>query len=111
MRVIVDIADEGITGAKALDGFLENDLPVRRLVGIEIDRAKGMVVGVVTCDKHLAFAVKVEVGKADMAVSRVSIRWRDGLVDGDGIQGGIGAAGDVYVVDGVAANQFLLCIT
>ena len=68
MRVIVDIADEGIAGAKALDGFLENDLSIRRLIGIEIDRAHGMVVGVVACDNHFAFAVKVEVGKADMAV-------------------------------------------
>ena len=111
MRVIVNVADEGITGAKALDGFLENDLSVRRLVGIEIDCAHGMVVGVVACDKHFAFAVKVKVSKADMAVLRVSIRWCDGFVDGDGVQRGIGAAGDVYVVNGVAANQFLLCIT
>ena len=62
MRVVVDIADEGITGAKALDGLLENDLSAGRLEGIKIDRAHGVVIGVVASDQDLAFAVEVEVG-------------------------------------------------
>ena len=68
MWVIVDVADKWITCTEALDGILEEDLSARRLVGIQMACAPGMVVGVVTHNEDFTFAVKVEVGKAGMAV-------------------------------------------
>ena len=60
--------------------------------------------------QYLAFAVKVEVGEADMAVLGESRRWCDGLVNGNGVLGRIGAADNIYVVDCVAAYQFLFFV-
>ena len=45
-----------------------------------------------------------------MSVRSVAGRRRDGFVNRDGVECRIGAAGDVYVVNGVAANQLLRCV-
>ena len=65
-----------------------------------------MVVGIVTHNKHFAFAVKVEVSEAGMTVLCVSARRGNGLVDSDGIQAWFCTAYDVDIVNSIAANQF-----
>ena len=111
IRIGIDVSDERVACAKALDGLLEKNLPIGRFVGIKIDGAHGVVVGVVACDKHFAFTIKVEVGEADMAVRRETVWWCDGLVDSDGVECGIGTADDVNIVDRISTNQFLSSIT
>ena len=66
-----------------------------------------MVVAVVVYYQYLAFAVKVEVGETDVTVLWKSRGGSDGLIDRNGVLGRIGAADNIYVVDGVAAYQFL----
>ena len=68
MRIVINVANERIASAEALDGSLEENLPCRGFVGIEMANARSMVVGVVADDKYLAFAVKVEISKGGVTV-------------------------------------------
>ena len=47
IRVSVDVANKGVACAIGMVRLLEYDLPVGRLVGINVDVAKSVVVGVV----------------------------------------------------------------
>ena len=85
MYVCINVANEDITCASASVCFLEKNLATGGLVGIEICIIDGLVVGVVADDEYFTFAVEVEIGKADVAISRVTSWRRYGFVDRHGV--------------------------